>query len=166
MSFWDKEVDKYSQWAINFDRDVVDNVWIEIKRGEHLVGFDIAETKVRNLLSLLQSIEREAEFYISQCENTAKHYEELQMDLQRSPEKFSSARAQEIQSKSPQVLYGYAESLTMGCRTISDARSKIYDILKKIDTAKLYAETSHSKQVLRKIDHAIELMEEYLKVEF
>lgn len=165
MSFVRSDGNKFNLWFINFDKAIADDIWVEVKRGDHLIGLSNAETKVRSLLSLLESLESEADSLRYNCEFAAERYAAMQRELRESPDKFSPASAQEIQRKSPQALYDYAAALDEGCRTISNARGKIYDMLKRLESAIFNAQNS-AKEVLRKIDHAVELMEEYLKVTF
>ena len=101
MSFGRSDGNKFNQWPINFDKAIADDIWVEIKRGDHLVGFSNAETKVRNLLSLLESLKSEVDSLRYNYEFAAERYAAMQMELRESPDKFSPANAQEIQRKSP-----------------------------------------------------------------
>lgn len=154
-----------SGWNVEFNSHVEESVYNAVQSGKHLKGFSIAEQKLNDLKSLLDKIRFDCDWWREKCESEADHYAYMQKQLRENPNDFSEEHAREVSSKSPQVFYEYSAKLKEGANKLRDAISYINEILNNLERARDDAEED-GKKVSDKIMHAIELMEEYLRVSF
>lgn len=149
-------------WNISYDRYTASRAYSSIEKKRHLAGFDNAETALKNLSRMFADLQSQCEWWASKYESEAAHYAQLQEEYRKNPDNFSKEKAQKAMSKSPQELNEHAEALKRGRSACVSALQKISDIENNLRYAKDNAE-SESKIILKRISHAMEVMDKYLK---